>query len=246
MSPSLFQVLNISSHDMTSRIEDLGNSSNNLANVNTNGYKQSRVNFQELLDDANRSGSKISSTQIMTIQGKIRTTGIPTDLAINGDGYFSVKLPDGKNGYTRDGQLSFDSSGTLVTASGYPVVLQGTIPPEASEISIDSQGTISALVDSEWIPSGSIQLTRFTNPSGLTGFGGNIWLENVNSGKAQAGAPGTLNFGVILPGTLENSNVNMADEMSYIITIQRSFQLSSKAFQTTSEMIDGAIHLRKV
>jgi len=246
MSPSLFQVLNISSQDMNSRIEDLGNSSNSIANINTNGYKTSRMNFQELLDGANRSGVKTSTTQLMTTQGQFETTDVATDLAINGDGFFAVTLTNGNLAYTRDGQFQLDENKKLVTANGNSVVMQGTIPTTATEIAIDKNGIISAKVEDAWISAGSIQLSRFMNPSGLSNIGSNLYAESLNSGKAQIGAPGTANFGVIAPGTLEGSNVNMADEMTHMIVIQRSFQMASKAFETTSEMINSAIHLRKV
>jgi len=246
MSPSLFQVLNISSQDMNSRIEDLSNSSNSLANINTTGFKASRLNFQELLDGANRAGVKVSSTQAMTTQGKLQNTGILSDVSINGDGYFSVSLPDGKTAYTRDGSFLLDENKKLLNGSGYPIAFQGTVPPTATEVTIDQNGTIHALVDDAWVTAGTIQLTRFTNPGGLTNIGSNLWSESLNSGKPQTGAPGSINFGTLAPGTLESSNVNMADEMTHMIVIQRSFQMASKAFQTTADMIDSAIHLRKV
>lgn len=245
MSPSLFQVLNISSNDMNSRIADLSNSSNSLANINTTGYKGSRLNFQELLDETTRSGVKTSSTQIMTTQGLLKTTGIESDVAINGDGFFAVTLSDGKIGYTRDGSFLLDENKKLVNGSGYPITMQGTIPATATEVTIDQNGTVHAMVDNAWVTAGTIQLTRFTNPGGLINMGSNLWTESLNSGKPQTGAPGSLNFGTLVPGSLESSNVNMADEMTHMIVIQRSFQLASKAFQTTSEMIDGAIRLRK-
>lgn len=246
MSPSLFQVLNISSQDMNSRISDLSNSSNSLANINTTGYKTSRINFQELLDDATRSGVKTSSTQIMTSQGLLKTTGIESDVAINGEGFFSVTLPDGKIGYTRDGSFLLDENKKMVNGSGYPIIMQGTIPATATEVTLDKNGTVHAMVDDAWISAGSIQLTRFTNPGGLINIGSNLWTESVNSGKPQTGAPGAINFGTLVPGALESSNVNIADEMTHMIVIQRSFQMASKAFQTTADMIDSAIHLRKV
>ncbi len=246
MSPSLFQVLNISSQDMNSRIDDLGNSSNSIANINTNGYKTSRMNFQELLDGANRSGVKTSTTQLITTQGKLQQTGVDTDLAINGEGYFAVTMPNGKIGYTRDGSFQLDETKKLLNSSGYPVVMQGTIPPTATEVAIDQNGTVSALVNNAWVSAGTIQLSRFANPSGLSNIGGNLYAETLNSGKATTGAPGTTNFGDLVPGNLESSNVNLADEMTHMIVIQRSFQMASKAFETTANMIDGAIHLRKV
>ena len=245
MSPSLFQVLNISSQDMNARMEDLGNSSNSLANINTNGFKSSRMNFQELLDGLNRAGVKTSSTQLMTTQGNLQSTGLPTDVAINGEGYFAITLADGKIGYTRDGQLQLDATNRLLTSGGQPVVIQGTIPAEATEIVIDAHGAVAALVEGVWVKAGTIQLSRFPNSGGLSNIGSNIYIESVNSGKATTGIPGSVNFGTLVSGSLESSNVNLADEMTHMIVIQRSFQLASKAFQTTSEMIDGAIRLRK-
>jgi flagellar basal-body rod protein FlgG len=246
MSPSLFQVLNISSQDMNSRVEDLSNSSNSLANINTTGYKSSRVNFQELLDGATRSGVKASSTQIMTTQGKLQSTGILSDVAINGEGFFTVTLPDGKTAYTRDGSFQLDKNKKLINGSGYPITIQGTVPLTATDVTVDENGTIHAYVDNAWVKAGTIQLTRFTNPGGLINIGNNCWSESLNSGKPQIGAPGTTNFGTLSPGSIESSNVNLADEMTHMIVVQRSFQMASKAFQTTAEMIDSAIHLRKV
>lgn len=245
MSPSLFQVLNISSQDMNSRLQDLANSSNSMANVNTIGYKSSRLNFQELLNEANRSGVKCSSSQIMTKQGALVTTDVSTDVAINGDGFFGVTLPNGDIGYTRNGSFTLDSENQLLDGNGYKIKYEGTIPADASEIAIDQNGTISALVDDEWVEAGSISLYRFTNPGGLTSIGNNILIESVNSGEAQTGSPGDTNFGILVPGTLESSNVNFADELTHLIVVQRSFQMASTAFQTTAEMINSAIHLRK-
>lgn len=245
MSPSLFQVLNISSQDMNSRMQDLANTSNSIANVNTVGYKNTRLNFQELLDGASLSGVKSSASQMLTTQGDLDPTGLESDVAINGDGFFSVTLPNGTIGYTRDGSFQLDDAKRLLSG-GYPVIMQGKIPDEATEVAVDQNGTVSALVDDTWVTAGTIQLSRFTNPGGLTNIGNNILIESVNSGKAQAGRPGATNFGILVPGSLESSNVNIADEMTHMIVIQRSFQLASRAFQTTSEMIDGAIRLRKV
>mgnify|MGYP000906053680 CR=1 FL=1 len=245
MSPSLFQVLNISSQDMNSRMQDLANTSNSIANVNTVGYKNSRLNFQELLDGASLSGVKSSTSQMLTTQGDLDPTGLESDVAINGDGFFSVKLPNGTIGYTRDGSFQLDDAKTLLSG-GYPVIMTGSVPADATEVAVDQNGTVSALVNDEWVTAGTIQLSRFTNPGGLTNIGNNILIESVNSGKAITGNAGTTNFGVLVPGSLESSNVNIADEMTHMIIIQRSFQLASRAFQTTADMIDGAIHLRKV
>lgn len=245
MSPSLFQVLNISSQDMNARIEDLGNSSNTIANINTTGFKTSRLNFQELLDGANRSGVKMTTTQYLTTQGKLAATDNPTDVAINGDGYFSIRLPDGKIAYTRDGQFQLDENNRLLSSNGNPIVITGTIPQDATEIAISPNGTINAKVEDNWVVAGTIQLSRFTNPGGLSTIGNNMFIESINSGKSQTGAPGSANFGSLVSGSLENSNVNFADEITHMIVIQRSFQMASRAFDTTSTMIDAAIRLRK-
>ncbi len=245
MSPSLFQVLNISSQDMNARLDDLANSGNSLSNINTTGYKSSRMNFQELLNEANRSGVKLSSSQLLMTQGKLRPTENPTDVAINGNGFFSVRLPNGDIGYTRDGSFILDENKQLLNTDGYKIIIQGAIPADAEEISIDQVGTITARVNDVWSEAGTIQLTRFTNPGGLTNIGNNILIESINSGKPQTGNAGSTDFGVLVPSTLENSNVNFADEITHLIVVQRSFQLASRAFQTTSEMIDGAIRLRK-
>lgn len=226
-------------------MQDLANTSNSIANVNTVGYKNSRLNFQELLDGASLSGVKSSTSQMLTTQGDLDPTGLESDVAINGDGFFSVKLPNGTIGYTRDGSFQLDDAKTLLSG-GYPVIMTGSVPADATEVAVDQNGTVSALVNDEWVTAGTIQLSRFTNPGGLTNIGNNILIESVNSGKAITGNAGTTNFGVLVPGSLESSNVNIADEMTHMIIIQRSFQLASRAFQTTADMIDGAIHLRKV
>lgn len=246
MCPSLFQVLNISSQDMNARLKDLANSSNSVANINTTGYKNSRLNFQELLENATISGVKSSSSQVITTQGKLVQTGVLTDVAINGDGFFSVTLPDGNIAYTRDGSFRLDESNTLLNANGYPIVIEGTIPETATDVAIDQNGTISAFVDNAWVNAGSIQLSRFTNPTALTHMGKNLMLASENSGDPLTGDPGSENFGILVPGNLESSNVDLADEMTHMIVIQRSFSMASTAFKTTQEMIDSAIHLRKV
>jgi len=246
MCASLFQILSISSQTMNMKMDDLNNTSNSIANVNTTGYKNTRLNFQELLNETSLAGIKTSSSQLLLNQGDLLSTGVSTDLAINGNGFFTITLPDGTTGYTRDGSFQLDKNNRLLTSDGNPVVIQGTIPATASEVTVDENGTIFALVDDEWVSSGTIQLTRFTNPGALINNGDNILIASKNSGTAQTGTPGSTNFGKIESGSLESSNVNLSDEIVHLITVQRSFQLASKAFQTTSDMIESAIRLRKV
>jgi flagellar basal-body rod protein FlgG len=244
MSNSLYQILNTSRQDMRNRLTNLDSVSNNLANANTNGYKTERTEFQEMLENEQMSGSKISDTQILSKQGTIKTTDSDTDLMILGDGYFAVSLPDKVTGYTRDGSFIVDDEGNIVNSSGYQLVWDGKIPKGASEVTIDSSGAVRAKVDETWSDAGKIQISRFTNPSALAIYGSNVYLESANSGKAQTGTPGTTNFGKIKSQALEASNVNLGTEMVNMITIERGFQVSVKMFQQTDTMMSEAIHMR--
>lgn len=246
MTYSLFQALAVSRQDMINRLLDLDGVSNNLANVNTTGYKANRGNFQELLSRLNLDGSRLQSTQILTQQGAVATTGRGLDWAILGEGFFQVRLPDGTTGYTRDGQFQLDANGMLVNGSGYPLVWDGTLPDGTVDVTLLSDGTVQArLADGTSEAAGQVELARFTNPGGLISRGDNILLPSDNSGGAQTGAPGAQNFGVVRVGAYEQSNVNMAAEMTNMVTLQRAFQMSVRAFQQSDEMLSQAIHMRK-
>jgi flagellar basal-body rod protein FlgG len=246
MPYSLFNTLTISRADMLSRLTDLDVTSNNLANINTAGFKANRSNFQEMLNERLKEGNRILATQLMPAQGSLRDSENPLDWAIQGEGFFSVTLPDGTIGYTRDGQFTLDADRNLVTARGYPLVWEGEIPEGATDLRIQSNGTITALdADGQSVDVGTVQLTRFPNPSGLDGFGDNVWLESDASGAAQAGAPGSENFGLISSHKVEQSNVDISQELTHLMTLQRSFSMSLTAFQQTDLMISQAIHLRK-
>lgn len=246
MPSSLFHTLNISRQDMISHLSDLGVTSSNLANVNTAGYKANRSNFQEMLNQQLKEGTQMRATQLLTMQGTLRDSTDPLDWAIQGEGFFSVTLPDGETGYTRDGQFVVDTDRQLVTASGYPLVWDGEIPEGTVSISISPDGTVTALdADGASTEAGAVELTRFPNPSGLTGRGDNIWLESDVSGAAQTGAPGSENFGTISAYRVEGSNVDMAQELTHLITLQRAFSMTLKVFEQTDAMISQAINLRK-
>lgn len=246
MTSSLYQTLNISRQDILSKLNDLDVTSNNLGNINTAGFKTSRANFQELLDQQMQQGTKLVNTQLSTGQGVLKPTENPLDWAIEGDGFFSVKLPDGKTGYTRDGQFMLDSDNNLVTAAGYKLTWDGTILPGMTSIGINSDGTVSAVKeDGTTADLGTVQLTRFTNPTALANNGSNVFTETVPSGKPQTGKAGSENFGKISSKTVEQSNVDMSTEMTNLILLQRSFSMSIKAFQQTDQMISEAINLRK-
>lgn len=230
---------------MLSKLSDLDSSANNLANVNTIGYKPTRANFQELLDTMRYDGTKQSSTQLLVQQGSLSETGNQLDVGIQGEGFFAVTYATGKTGYTRNGQFSLDSNNQLVDASGYPLVWSGTIPDGVEEIEIQENGMVQTRVGDEWTEAGSIQLTRFINPTALQLNGNNVYVETVNSGTAQTGQPGATNFGTLVSQTVELSGTNMGREMTHLITLQRGFELSTRIFQATDTMISQAINVRK-
>jgi flagellar basal-body rod protein FlgG len=246
MPSSLFSTLNISSQDILNRLRALDVTSNNLANVNTSGFKSNRSNFQEMLADQLKEGTRVVHTQLMLNQGSLVDSSNPLDWAIQGEGYFSVTLPNGDTGYTRDGEFKLDADRNIVNTNGYPLVWDGEVPENAVDITIQQDGTVTALdADGQRTDIGTLQLTRFPNPTGLTGYGDNVWLESDSSGAAQTGAPGEEGFGIIASHKLEQSNVNLGRELSRLMTLQRSFSMSISAFQQTDSMISMAINLRK-
>lgn len=245
MSDSLFHILNISQSAMLSQLQNLDMTSNNLANVSTAGFKSARGNFQELLNKAQLEGTKLSATQLLMTQGALRTSDNPLDVAIQGEGFFQVRLTDGRTAYTRDGELHIDANRNLVTSTGERLIWQGQLPQTFDEIAITPNGTVNVRVGTTWSQAGTIRTARFTNPSGLQGYGQNLWLATPESGQAQVGTPGATNFGSLQSGAIEGSNVNIADEMTNMTILQRAFDMSTRAFQTTDTMISQAIHMRK-
>ena len=246
MPSSLFHTLNISRQDILSHMLDLDVTSSNLANVNTAGYKTTRSNFQEMLNAQLKEGTQMSATQSLTMQGSLRSSTSSLDWAIQGDGYFSVTLPDGTIGYTRDGQFSLDADGTLVSANGYPLIWDGEIAEGMTNVTVSATGVVSA-ADADGVTAevGTVQLTRFPNASGLTDNGSNILLESDVSGAAQTGDPGSENFGTLSGYKVENSNVDLTQEMTRLISLQRNLSMTLRAFQQTDTMISQAINLRK-
>jgi len=245
MASNLFHTLNISRQDMYARLMELDDVSNNLANINTIGYKRSRLNFQELLDRGFREGNYIATTQVMTEQGAIRNSDNPMDVAISGEGFFAVALGDGEVGYSRNGQFQVDADNNLVNSAGYPIVWDGDIPDGVEEIHFTQDGSVMARQGETWTIVGQLELYRFDNPTALTRKGENIWLESEISGEAQAGQPGVEGMGQIVPRALEQSNVDLSYEVTRMITLQRAFEMSTRTFQQTDEMISGAINMRK-
>ncbi len=241
--------------------------SNNLANVNTTGFKKSRVDFKDLFYQITQlpgtpvaggemelpTGSQIglgtrpgAVFKIFSTEGYQETQN-PLDLAIEGDGFFQIQLSDGTIAYSRDGSFKIDSEGRLVTSDGYLMEPEITIPEDAVSIAISKDGTISVLrageVNAEEV--GTLELTRFINPSGLRAIGDNLYLESDASGNPVAGDPGEEGFGTVLQGFLESSNVNVVEEMVKMIVAQRAYEVNSKAVQTSDDMLSLANSLKR-
>ncbi len=232
--------------------------SNNLANVNTTGFKRGRASFQDLMYQTVRqpgaqtsqqtqspsglmvgTGTQVVSTEKLFTQGNLLQTNNPFDLAINGRGFFEVQLPDGSAAYTRDGSFQVDSQGQLVTASGYPLQPGINIPPNAQSVTIGSDGTVSVQLAGEAAPQqvGSVTVADFINPAGLQARGENLFAETASSGAPQTGAPGQSGLGLLMQGSLESSNVNVVEELVNMIETQRAYEMNSKAISTTDQML---------
>ncbi len=235
--------------------------SNNLANVNTSGYKESRGVFQDLMYQNERQvgGQSTQNTQLPTglmlgtgvslvatekvfTQGNISQTGNPLDMAIQGRGFFQVQMPDGTLAYSRDGTFQLDSQGQVVTSSGYPLSPAITVPSGATSITIGSDGTVSAQLQGSSSPTqiGSVQLADFVNPAGLEPRGENLYLESASSGAPQTGTPGLTGLGTISQGSVETSNVNVVEELVNMIEPQRAYEMNSKAISTIDQMLQYA------
>lgn len=240
--------------------------SNNLANVNTNGFKTVRADFEDLIYQTLRSagasvaggaqvptglqvglGSRPAATYGIFRPGPIQTTGNPLDLAIEGEGFFKVLLPSGSVAYTRDGGFKIDGQGRLVTSNGYPLEPEVLIPPDAQSILIGRDGTVSVKRGgSDSLEElGNITLARFINPAGLNRIGQNLYTVTPASGEPVEGTPGTQGIGEISSSSLEGSNVQIVDEMVRLIMAQRAYEINSRAIQTADDMLSVAKDLKR-
>ncbi len=238
----------------------------NLANVNTTGFKKSRADFQDLVyQNLKSSGSpSTSSTEVPTgVQiglgtrlaavskifstGDLTQTGNELDMAIEGDGFFQIQQPDGTTAYSRAGAFKKDSQGRVVTSDGYPLLPEIVIPSNATKINIGNDGTVSVTQSGQTTATtvGSIQLSLFSNPSGLSSLGKNLFQQTDSSGSPTTGTPGQNGLGTISQGYLEMSNVSVAEEMVNMIVGQRAYEINSKAVQTADEMLQTANNLRR-
>jgi flagellar basal-body rod protein FlgG len=231
--------------------------SNNIANVNTSGFKRSKVEFQDLLYQDRRqsggqtasgntvptgvslgNGTRVVSTSKVFTQGQLTQTGEEMDVAINGNGFLQVTADDGTTVYTRDGSLKRDSTGQIVTSDGKVLTGLGTVPTNAISVYIGPNGQITyTLSDGTSQQGGQVQLARFQNEGGLRALGGNLFQQTEASGQPEIGTPGDNGFGSIQQGYLEMSNVNVVQEMVNMIVAQRAYEINSKSIQSSDSML---------
>ncbi|MCH2221855.1 MAG: flagellar basal-body rod protein FlgG [Dechloromonas sp.] len=232
--------------------------SNNLANVSTNGFKRSRAVFEDLLYQTMRqpgaqssqqtqvpaglqlgTGARPVSTARIFTQGNLQKTDNTLDLAIQGNGFFQVLLPDGTTAYTRDGSFQKDNQGQIVTSDGYPLQPNITIPANALSMSIGTDGTVTVTQPGSAAATqiGSIQLATFINPAGMLSMGQNLFQETAASGTPTPNTPGTNGPGIVNQGYVETSNVNVAEELVTMIQTQRAYELNSKVVSTSDAML---------
>jgi len=231
---------------------------NNLANVNTTGFKKSRAIFEDMVYQNIRqvgaqstqntqlpsglqlgTGVRTVATEKLHSQGNMQQTENPLDVAINGRGFLQILMPNGDINYTRDGSLKLDSTGQLVTSGGLTLEPAITVPNDAISITIGKDGTVSALQPGNATPVelGQIQLADFVNPTGLEPVGENLYRESVASGTPVVGTPGEEEYGALFQGSLETSNVNVVEELVNMIETQRAYEMNSKAISTTDQML---------
>ena len=240
--------------------------SNNLANVNTTGFKKVRTDFQDLMyqtmsqagaatgpDTQLPSGIQIgtgtrqAATEKLYTDGSYQSTGNNLDVAIEGDGFFQILMPDGTTAYTRDGSFQKDSQGRIVTSDGYPLEPQINIPDNATDITISADGRVSATIQGQTDTQdlGNLELERFVNPAGLSSIGRNLLTETAASGNPVTSNPGDNGAGTLAQKYLEMSNVQVVEEMVNMIVAQRAYEVNSKAVQTADSMLEQAANLKR-
>ncbi|WP_269581128.1 flagellar basal-body rod protein FlgG [Roseibium sp. Sym1] len=239
--------------------------SNNVANMRTTGFKKQRADFQDLLYQNLRrmgtetsdngtivptgiqigSGVKLASTTRIMSQGSLEQTGKALDVAIRGEGFFQIDLPDGTTGYTRDGSFERDADGQLVTVDGYTVNPGITIPETTQDITISNTGVVQGVDQAgNTVQLGQVQLARFVNKAGLEAIGDNLFLETDASGQAETGNPGDNGFGSVQQYFLEMANVDAVTEIADLISAQRAYEMNSKIIQAADEMYSTTTNLR--
>jgi len=251
---------------MESQQKNIDVVANNLANVNTAGFKKSRADFQDLMYQNLKTtgapstnttqvptgiqiglGSRLAAVTKIFTTGDFSQTGNELDMAIEGDGFFQIQLPDGTTAYTRSGAFKKDSTGRVVTSDGYPLLPAITVPSNATKTNIGNDGTVSVLQAGQNTPTqiGNIQLASFPNPAGLSAQGKNLFIVSDASGAATTGTPGQTGLGTLSQGFLEMSNVSVMEEMVNMITGQRAYEVNSKVVSAADEMLQTANNLKR-
>ncbi|MFH2035016.1 MAG: flagellar basal-body rod protein FlgG [Candidatus Zixiibacteriota bacterium] len=262
----MLKAMRSASSGMVAQQMNVDNIANNLANVQTNGFKRSRVEFQDVLyQNYRKAGSTTAigsmvptnldvgygTRPVATVRefsvGDFEGTGNPLDLAISGDGFFQISLPDGTTGYTRDGALKISAEGQIVNNDGFFLTPEITIPEDATSISVGLDGTMEVMVVGSDEPQtiGQIELARFINPAGLSAVGHNLYMQTSASGDPILGTPSTEGLGKIDQGYLEISNVKVVDEMVNMIVAQRAYELNSKVIKTSEDMMQISNNLKQ-
>jgi len=262
----MMRALNTAGTGMVSQQMNLDIIANNLANVNTAGFKGQRAEFQDLMYQTYRAsgaatqgearlpqsaqiglGSRFSASATLFTTGSMSNTGNALDVAVNGDGFFQIQLPDGSTAFTRDGSFKTDANGLMVTSDGYALLPNITIPNGARALTISGEGFISAILPGNNDPEdlGQIQVAMFTNPAGLTRAGQNLYKGGGASGEPQIVTPGQEGSGTLLQMMLEGSNVQVVEEMVKMITAQRAYEINSKAIQTSDDMLSVLNNLKR-
>ncbi len=254
----MIRALYTAASGMNAQQANIDNVAHNLANVNTTGFKKSRLEFEDLVYQQTKApGSPTSVTGeapiglesglgVRTVasardfsRGNLRSTSGPLDLAIEGDGFFQVQLPSGDIGYTRAGMLHLNADGGIVTADGNPIEPGITIPANATSISISKDGIVSAAIPGQQAAQqvGTIELASFSNPAGLEAQGGNLFKATSASGEPNVAAPGTESLGTLAQGFVEDSNVSVVEEMVNMILGQRAYEANSRVVKASDEML---------
>jgi len=262
----MIKAMNTAATGMVAQQMNIDNIANNLANVNTSGFKKGRVEFQDILYENYRKagtssaigsvipvnldvgyGSRAVATTREFSTGSLQITSNATDLAISGTGFFQIQMPDGTTAYTRDGSFKISSDGQLVTADGFLLQPEITIPEDATEMSVGIDGQVYVLLVGNDTPQqiGQIELARFINPAGLSAVGHNLYVETNSSGTPITGSPSEDGLGRLDQGTLEGSNVSVVDEMVNMIMAQRSYEINSKVIQTADDMSQTTNNLKR-
>jgi flagellar basal-body rod protein FlgG len=259
------RALSIASTGMAAQQTNVETIANNLANMNTTGFKQQRAEFQDLLyqniqtpgaqtsdqgtfaPNGIQIGAGVRTAAIyrVTTQGDLQSTSNPYDVAIQGSGYFRIQQADGTDAYTRSGNFSLSPEGQLITQDGLVVQPGIAIPANTLSVQINAQGQVNATVAGNNTPQtvGQLELTRFPNEAGLNAIGSNLLLETPASGSPQAGVPGSTGYGTVQQGYLETSNVNSVDEITALITAQRAYEMNSKVISAADQMLQQTARL---